>query len=75
MKVLFDSEKDKFACKCAIRGIDLYFSLCDFSDELRKICKYEDLTTFTATELAERIRNDFFNVLTCRDIDLDSFEG
>jgi len=50
---------------------DMYITLHDISQELRKLYKYEDLSEKTADELVDQIRQFFFDCLGDNNVDLD----
>jgi len=59
----FDLPEDNFEFQCAINGIALRRSICDFQEYMRQMYKYNERISDTEKEMIQHLREQFQNIL------------
>jgi hypothetical protein len=69
-KLTFNLPEDQADFDFAVQGSNMYAALWDISQELRTLCKYEELDA-KEWAMVERIRAKFYEILDDHQIKLD----
>ena len=67
----FNLPADKYEWETAIRADAMFCALCDLSQELRTMWKYQQYQTEEEYAIVESIRDKFYEILNQHNINLD----
>jgi len=59
----FDLPEDNFGFQCAINGIALRRSICDFQEYMRQMYKYNETISDVEKEMVQHLRIQFQDIL------------
>jgi len=59
----FDLPEDSFEFQCAINGVTLRRSICDFQEYMRQMYKYDENISDAEREMIQHLCEQFQNIL------------